>query len=224
MRDELHREDGSPAVSGLVDLERGRFAAASRKPEDDPRVTGVFAECEFELARSSMVDLDARQDYADWLDLREGAQMALSLAGESTATVMIEARPFLRWCALTGCLPSGDSLDRFATLAWALQNAREISVFARVSRSDFSKYSEQILAFRGADDFPGWERRRSNARARAAGAGSRVEEMPVRIADFAEWCDCVGLAISEHVLDEYASLLVEELASAAIAPSVNQFS
>ncbi|HYA74761.1 MAG TPA: hypothetical protein VEF36_16560 [Roseiarcus sp.] len=221
MRGAQRIADDERRGSGVVEGERADFAARPSGALGEPFVFGLLAKSDFDLARSLMTDLDRRLDYADWVDLREGGLIALSWAGAETVSVAIAARPFLRWCALSGRAPSERSLDAFAAIAWTFENTRELAVLARVEPADFSRRADAIPALAEAGEFATWRQRRDEARARAESLGRRVEEMPIRLADFEAWRACVGEAGSERALDAYAWLLLEELATEAMAESIN---
>jgi hypothetical protein len=224
MRGMLRADDDRRPRSEVVDSQREDFTVRTPRALDDRFVFGTFAEPEFDLARSAMTDLDPRLDYADWIDLREGGQIALSWAGANVVSVPIAAHPFLRWCLLNGRAPSETSLDAFAAIVQAIQDEQEIAVFARVSEADFSRCMHAVQAFADAGDISLWSRRRSEARARAEREGRRIEEMSIYPDDFEEWRACIGETGEERAIDAYARLLLEELAIEAMTDLVNQHS
>ncbi len=203
------------------EIERDQFAAPAVRGEADPVVFGLISERDFVRARPVVAGLEDYDDYADWLDAREGFQMAHSLAGVDAAPVLVEFEAFLRWCALTESEPSETALDKLATLARAFAGPRQPAVFARVSEGEFAQYSQAVPALQAARDSAEWRERRARARACGAGLGLQVEEMPVRMEAFVGWCGCLGQAASESALDRYAELLLEELTTEATAGVVN---
>jgi hypothetical protein len=222
MRGMLQADDDGQPRSEVVDGLREDFTARTPRALVDFFVFGIFPEPEFELARSAMIDLDPRLDYADWIDLREGGQIALSWAGANVATIAIAAQPFLRWCRLNRRAPSETSLDAFAAIVQALQDEREIAVLARVNEADFSRSMHAVSAFADAGDFSLWSQRRGEARARAEREGRRIEEMSIDLDDFEAWRACIGETGDERAIDAYARLLLEELAIEATTNRVNQ--
>ena len=205
----------------IFEIERDRFAAPAGWAEANPVAFGLLSERDFVRARSVVPGLGDYDDYADWLDAREGFQMAHSLAGVDVAPVVVEIEAFLRWCALTESAPSEAALDKLAALAHAFTGPLQPAVFARVSEREFAQYSRVVPALKAARDPAEWRERRARVRATAAGLGLQVEEMPVRIAPFVSWCSCLGQAASVTALDRYALLLLEELTTDAIVTVVN---
>jgi hypothetical protein len=208
-RQRRRRGEKRPDAAAPVEA-RGASAAPERR-RDDPRVTGMLCASEFELARAAMAELDARADYDDWLEFRESEQRALSLAGVAAVSVLVAARPFLRWRPLTGRPPSERSLDAFATTVWALEHGRAVAALASVDANEFAVQARRVPAFVEAGGFERWRERREAQRARAGSAGARVEETPIRVAAFLDWRPCVGLEGTEEALDRYARLPIEEL-------------
>ncbi len=221
MRDGRSVADEAPRRIDLVDSGSEDFAAASAGAIDDRIVFGVLAKSDFDLARPHLIDLCAHFDYDDWLDLRLGAQVALSWAGVESVSVPIAAPPLLQWCKLTRQRPSEASLDAFAAIAWALENGRDLAVFACVGEADFSRHVDAIPAFAEVRDYATWSRRRAGERARAARKGQWIENLPVRAADFEAWRACVGEAGDERALDAYARLRLEQLTLEATTVPIN---
>ena len=126
--------DNAQCDLDVVDRERESFDSGSPKALGSSCAFGIMSESDFNFARGSMIDVDARLHYADWMDFRLGQQTALSWAGVDAFVVPIAAHPFLRWCALCGVAPSEQSLDAFA----AIVNAPEIVVAARLDGMEFS--------------------------------------------------------------------------------------
>jgi hypothetical protein len=205
----------------IFEIERDQFAALAARGGSGSVVFGLISEHDFVRARPVVAGLEDYDDYADWLDAREGFQMAHSLAGVDAAPVLVEFEAFLRWCRQTESAPSVAALDRLAVLAHAFAGSRRPAVFARVDEREFAQYSQAVPALQVARDSVDWRERRARTRSRAAGLGLHVEEMPVRMEAFVGWCDCLGQAASESALDRYAQLLLEELTTEATAAVVN---
>jgi hypothetical protein len=176
---------------------------------------GFLPEREFERARASISDLADYRNYWDWLDSREGLQIGLSMAGVDAPTVCVGLSSFLEWRGLTGASSDERALDAFAALALTVRNSRASKVLAVVSEFDFATHSLEVAAFAGRRDYQGWARHRRAMRAKAIAAGLRVEELPVRVGGFVEWCACLRQEASEAALDCYAQLLLEYLTSDA---------
>ena len=90
-------------------------------------------------------------------------------------------------------------------------------MLAVVSEFDFATHSGLIAAFAGRGGYRGWLRRRQSTRAKIEAIGGRIEELPVRVGAFVEWCSCLRQSASEVALDRYAQLLLEHLASETAA-------
>ncbi len=172
---------------------------------------GLVADREFALARAAMPDLASYFDYEDWLDSREGLQIGLAMAGVDAPIVPVGFAPFLDWGRLTEALLSERALDAFAALALAMRSANAPKVMARVSELEFEAHCRSVVAFAGRGDYRRWMRRRRTARVKVEAIGGRVEELPVRLADFLDWCACLGQDASEASLDRYAHLTLERL-------------
>ena len=85
------------------------------------RETGVsgFAsayleEDEFLLARTMVSGISSYQDYGDWLDVQEGLNFGLEMAGFCVTSVKVNIVPFLNWCRLNSKLPSESLLKDYA--------------------------------------------------------------------------------------------------------------
>ncbi|MFZ1961987.1 MAG: hypothetical protein WAU78_00700 [Roseiarcus sp.] len=176
---------------------------------------GLFAKSDFAQARAELADLASYADYDDWLDSREGLQIGLAMAGVDATTVCVSLSSFLEWRDLTGATSDQRVLDTFARMALAMRNSTGSRVFAVVHEFDFSKYFRAINAFAEHGEYRSWLRHRQAIRAKTIAADLRVEELPVRVASFVEWCACLGQSPSEAALDRYAQLLLEHLTSDA---------
>lgn len=195
--------DLDPKISALID----------RKPQVKPAVIGLVVGREFVPAQAEIADLAGYIDYDDWLNSREGLQIGLSAAGVDAAMVRVSLRSFLEWRDLTGASSDQPALDAFAALALTVRNSCALNVLAIVGKGDFAAHSPQVPAFARRGDYQGWMRHRRALRAKAIATGLRVEEFPVRVGSFVEWCACLGQNPSEAALDRYAQLLLEHLAS-----------
>ncbi len=176
---------------------------------------GLLAESEFDQARASIADLADHRNYRDWLDSREGLQIGLSMAGVDATIVCVSFSSFLEWRGLTGASSDERALDAFAALALIVRNSRASKALAVVSEFDFATHSLDVAAFAGGRDYQDWARHRGEMRTKAITAGLRVEELPVRVGGFLEWCACLRQEPTEAALDCYAQLLLEYLTSDA---------
>lgn len=199
----------------IVRLHPNNSALVDRTSQVQPVAIGLLAEREFERARASIPDLADYSNYWDWLDSREGLQIGLSMAGVDAPTVCVSLSSFLEWLGLTGASSDERALDAFAALALTVRNSPAPKTLAVVSEFDFATHFLEVAAFAGRRDFQGWARHRRAIRAKAVAAGLRVEELPVRVGDFVEWCACLRQKASETALDCYAQLLLEYLTSDA---------
>jgi hypothetical protein len=75
---------------------------------------GILDAAGFNAARSLMPELDGYADYWDWLDVREGAQIGLAMAGVLVRIVPIDLNRFVSWCEAVGLRPSESTLDAYA--------------------------------------------------------------------------------------------------------------
>ncbi len=197
----------------LFDLHRKNSALFARQTQVETSVIGLVERREFEQARAAIPELAGYADYSDWLDSREGLQIGLSMAGDDAVTACVSLSSFLEWRDLTGASSDLPALDAFAALAFAVRKTRVSKVLAFVSATDFATHALEVAAFAGHSDYHGWMRHRQAARADALAAGLRVEELPVRVGGFVEWCACLRQRACEGALDRYARLLLEHLTS-----------
>ncbi|MGD0639386.1 MAG: hypothetical protein ABSC22_01445 [Roseiarcus sp.] len=172
---------------------------------------GIVADREFEPARAAIPELAGYFDYDDWLDGREGLQIGLAMAGGDATIVPVSLTSFLEWGRLTGAPLGERALDAFAALTLAMRNASVSSVLAVVSARDFATHVRALAAFARHRDYRSWSRRRRAMREKIEASGGRVEELPVRIEGFVDWCACLGGEPSEAMLDRYAQLMLERL-------------
>lgn len=197
----------------IFDLDPRKFELIACKSQVTNVVIGLVLERNFERAQAELGDLAHFTDYDDWLDLREGLQIGLSMAGGDAATVCVSLSSFLEWRGLTGASSDQRALDAFAALSLTMRTSRSTKVLATVSESEFAAHPLEVAAFAGRRDYRGWLRHRRGIRAKAIAAGLRVEELPVRLGDFLGWCVCLGQSACEAALDRYAELLLEHLTS-----------
>lgn len=197
----------------IFDLDPRNSALVDRKSQVMNVVTELVSKRDFEPAQAEIVELARYIDYDDWLDSREGLQIGLSMAGVDAAKACVSLSSFLEWRGLTGASSDQRALDAFAALSLAMRTSRSTKVFAAVNEFDFAARPLEVAAFAGGRDYRGWVRHRRGMRAQAVAAGLHVEELPVRLGGFGEWCMCLGQSASEAALDRYAQLLLEHLTS-----------
>jgi hypothetical protein len=75
---------------------------------------GLFDERGFEAAKRMIGELRVYSDYNDWLDVREGAQIGLAMAGIRARTVPVDFAQFVSWCEAVKLRPSEAALDAYA--------------------------------------------------------------------------------------------------------------
>jgi hypothetical protein len=75
---------------------------------------GLFDERGFEAAKWMIGELRVYSDYSDWLDVREGAQIGLAMAGIRARTVPVDFAQFVSWCEAVKLRPSEAALDAYA--------------------------------------------------------------------------------------------------------------
>jgi hypothetical protein len=83
----------------------------------------VLSSSEFEKARREISDLSGHASYDDWLDLRYGRFMGLSLGGDDARLVTIRLGDFLTWCRARKIRLSEAALDAYAFDTTGLQSA-----------------------------------------------------------------------------------------------------
>jgi hypothetical protein len=197
----------------ISDFDPRNSAVADRTPQAMNNAIGLVLARDFERAQAEVVDLADYINYDDWLDSREGLQIGNSMAGVDAAIVCVSLSSFLEWRGLTGASSDQRALDAFAALSLAMRTSHSPKVLAAVSEFDFAVRPLEVAAFAGGRDYRGWLRRRQAMRAKAAAAGLDVEELPVRLGAFLDWCACLGQSACEAALDRYAELLLEYLTS-----------
>jgi hypothetical protein len=180
-------------------------------PRDGHAVIGLVDGDEFDRAQTAIPDLAAYFDYDDWLDRREGLQIGLDMVGVEATIVRIDLASFLEWLRLTGASADENALDAFAALTLAMRTGSVSNVLATINQSDFVRHSASLAAIAQGRDYDRWSRYRRTLRVKIEALGGRVEQLPVRMADFFAWCACLGQAGSEETLDRYAQLALERL-------------
>jgi hypothetical protein len=75
----------------------------------------ILSSTEFEAGRGAISGLSAHASYDEWLDLRYGHFMGLSLGGEDARLVTIRLSDFLDWCGDNEICPTEAALDCFAS-------------------------------------------------------------------------------------------------------------
>lgn len=63
-----------------------------------PAMIGILDAIGFGAARWFMPELQIYADYSDWLDMREGAQIGLAMAGVDARIVPVDFQRFISWC------------------------------------------------------------------------------------------------------------------------------
>jgi len=184
---------------------------AARQPHGRGCAIGLFPKADFPSAREQMSDLAAYGDYEDWLDARDGLRLGLAMAGVDATIVQVRFPAFLAWRSLIGASCDEAGLDAFAGLALTFRELRRPQVLAVVDEADFSRRRLAMNEMTGWTEFASWLRHREQVRACAGAAGLSVEELPISLANFFDWCACLGQQPSEPVLDRYARLLLDDL-------------
>jgi hypothetical protein len=82
---------------------------------DSSRVVAAdLTEGDYRLARMTMPELRAFEDYEDWLDFRTGVFWGLEMAGFTVNLVPVDLSEFAIWRETTSINSSISALDRFA--------------------------------------------------------------------------------------------------------------
>ena len=103
-----------PSCTGAVVHEAARAPQTAESQESAPRFVGIVDAADFNAARSLMPELRKYADYSDWLDVREGIQVGLAMAGVFVRIVRIDLDCFVSWCEAAGLRPSERALDACA--------------------------------------------------------------------------------------------------------------
>jgi hypothetical protein len=99
---------------GADDATTGEHMEAILPRESSRIVAAHLAERDYELAKLTIPELGAFEDYADWLDFRAGAFFGLEIAGYSVEFVPVDLAKFATWRRTTSTPPSISALDQFA--------------------------------------------------------------------------------------------------------------
>ena len=79
-------------------------------------IVGILDATDFEVARPLMPELQTYADYSDWLDLRQGAQIGLAMAGIDARVVTVDFQRFVSWCESCRVDPTESALDVYARM------------------------------------------------------------------------------------------------------------
>ena len=79
-------------------------------------IVGILDATDFEVARPLMPELQTYADYSDWLDLRQGAQIGLAMAGIDARVVTVDFQRFVSWCESCRVDPTELALDVYARM------------------------------------------------------------------------------------------------------------
>jgi hypothetical protein len=89
---------------------------ASGMREASNIIAADLTERDYRLARLSIPEMAAFQDYDDWLDYRTGTFWGLEMAGFTVEIIPVDLSAFIAWRRLTSEAPSVSALDRFALI------------------------------------------------------------------------------------------------------------
>jgi hypothetical protein len=92
----------------------GEYMEAILPGESSRVVAAHLTERDYEVARLTIPELGAFEEYADWLDFRAGAFFGLEIAGFSVELVPVDLAKFATWRRTTSTPPSLSALDQFA--------------------------------------------------------------------------------------------------------------
>jgi hypothetical protein len=207
----VRAEIGDGRDMGISDLESESAAPVASEARVPNRAMGLVVDVEFGRARDAMPFLADYFNSGDWLDRCEGMQIGLAMAGVDATIIPVRLGQFLEWSRLTRTPLDEQALDDFATLALAMRNASVTTVMAVVSEFEFATHSGRIAAFADYGDSRHWLRHREALRLKLEANGGRIEQLPIRVDAFVDWCVCLGQDTSEAALDRYAQLVLEHL-------------
>ena len=97
-------------------------ARPAESQESAPKFVGILDAAGFDAARSLMPELQRYADYSDWLDVREGVQVGLAMAGVLVRIVRIDLDRFVSWCEAAGLSPTESTLDDYAMALGQIAN------------------------------------------------------------------------------------------------------
>lgn len=104
-----------PSAGERRDSARTAECAEAILPGESSRaVAAHLAQEDYGLAKLTIAELGAFEDYADWLDFRAGALFGLEMAGFSVELVPVDLAKFATWRRMTSIEPSISALDQFA--------------------------------------------------------------------------------------------------------------
>jgi hypothetical protein len=113
----LKRESRDGIDPSPVRVNRVKAALPTIVSKDRERTfLGLVDVKAFQVAKTMIRELNDYVDYDDWLDVREGTQLGLAMAGVDSRLVTIDLSRFLRWCARVARQPSEAALDAFAAV------------------------------------------------------------------------------------------------------------
>ena len=196
---------------GISGLQSECLALLASGRRVQTRAIGLIVDDDFGRARDVMPFLADYLDFDGWLDRCEGLQIGLAMAGLDAVIVPVRLGKFLEWSRLTGTPLDEYALDAFATLALAMRNASPPSVMAIVDELDFAAHARRVAAFADHRDGRRWGRHREALRLEREASVGRVEQLPICLEAFLDWCGCLGQDASEAALDRYALLMLEHL-------------
>lgn len=196
---------------GISDLGSENFAPVGDERRRPERAIGLVVDDEFAGARDAMPFLADYFDFDGWRDRCEGLQVGLSMAGVEAIIVPIRLGRFLEWARLTERHLDEEALDDFAGSALAMRNASLTMVMAVVGEADFERRCGRVAAFANFGESRRWLRHRNALRLRLEASGAHVEQLPICVDAFIDWCVCLGQDASEAALDRYAMLVLEHL-------------
>jgi hypothetical protein len=190
--------------------------APRRAGEDAVEIVAALDENDFERARAAIPDFALHDDYQDWLDDRYGLILGLCAGGADARMRSVRLSAFLSWCRFANISPSQRRLDDFAALSASADRRAgdsDVVIVAEATASEFAEHFEAVEAFGEAGDYTAWIARRRATMEDAATSGNIVLATPIPIGHFLDWARCVGVGSSEALLDRYAGLMIEALAS-----------
>jgi hypothetical protein len=91
-----------------------QFIDAAPTPDSSHIVAAYLNERDYRLARITMPEMGAFEDYEDWLDFRTGMLWGLEAAGYALEPIPVDLTEFAIWCRTISIPPSISALDRFA--------------------------------------------------------------------------------------------------------------
>jgi hypothetical protein len=93
------------------------FIEASSTSESSNIVAAHLTERDFRLARLSIPEMGAFQDYEDWLDYRMGTFWGLEMAGLTVEMIPVDLSEFIAWRRSASAALTISALDRFARIS-----------------------------------------------------------------------------------------------------------